>query len=399
MNLNEAMTERHSVRMYTDEAVSPEVLDTLASEIKACNDTSGLHIQMASGLDDAFCGYKTHYGHFTGVHNAIALVAHVDKPYDLRPKKKKTPEPCDIKPSARTSNGDDTDALRSSSKNDNSNRDDTAPIAQTTSLPVPQSNAPAPADPVPADEAETEEKVGYYGEQLALRIVQLGLATSWAVLDDAEDGWWQLEPGERLVWILAFGHPARAGAKHHSKPLESLCSLPASLGPNATLEDAPNWFQRGIAAASLAPTSLSQQPFVFELENTNDRTAQDANTADGSRTLADGESSNNSAISSDATGSTSPTSSTDSASPTDPTSAISTTGSTRTTTSLTHSTRATTSTTDSAHAATSSATGSTKPLPTVIVRATPGLFAHVGVGCAKRNFEIGAGSGNFQWSK
>ncbi len=32
---------------------------------------------MATGLDDAFLGLKTHYGRFTGVHNAIALIGRV----------------------------------------------------------------------------------------------------------------------------------------------------------------------------------------------------------------------------------------------------------------------------------------------------------------------------------
>lgn len=257
MDLNEAMTERHSVRMYTDEPVGKPQLDEIAAEVEHCNAASGLHFQMAAGLEDAFCGYKTHYGRFSGVHNAIALVTKIDKPYDLHPAKK----------------------------------------IQDTDEPT--------TDPIPTEEAEIEEKVGYYGEQLALKLVQLGLATSWAVLDDAATGWWELDPGERVVWILAFGHPARAGAKHHSKPLDSLCSLPTSLGTNATLADAPEWFQRGIAAASLAPTSLSQQPFHFTLED----------------------------------------------------------------------------------------------MHTVSARITSGLFAYVGLGCAKRNFEIGAGTDNFVWAQ
>ncbi|WEV69478.1 nitroreductase [Bifidobacterium sp. ESL0775] len=276
MDLNEAMTERHSVRMYTDEPVDKTQLDDIAAEVERCNAASGLHFQMAAGLEDAFCGYKTHYGRFSGVHNAIALVTKIDKPYDLHPAKK-------------------------------------APNA-----------AEPTTDPIPPEEAGIEEKVGYYGEQLALKLVQLGLATSWAVLDDAATGWWKLEPGERVVWVLAFGHPARAGAKHHSKPLDSLCSLPANLGPNATLADAPDWFRRGIEAASLAPTSLSQQPFHFTLKDTN--------------------------------------------------------------------------ATDSSAVSASPAVTSEKPLPIVSARATPGLFAHVGLGCAKRNFEIGAGTDSFKWS-
>lgn len=200
-------------------------------------------------------------------------------------------------------------------------------------------SAGQPTDPIPPEEAETEEKVGYYGEQLALKLIQLGLATSWAVLDDAATGWWKLEPEERVVWILAFGHPARAGAKHHSKPLDSLCSLPASLGTDATLADTPDWFQRGVGAASLAPTSLSQQPFHFTLEENQISTVQNADTVN---------SSDASAGSADSIG---------------------------------------------------SSAASATLLPTVSARATSGLFAHVGLGCAKRNFEIGAGLANFKWAE
>lgn len=74
MNLLEAMEQRHAIRAYTDEPVDQAILDILRAEIDACNQESGLHIQMAAGLDDAFLGLKTHYGRFTGVHNAIALI-------------------------------------------------------------------------------------------------------------------------------------------------------------------------------------------------------------------------------------------------------------------------------------------------------------------------------------
>lgn len=291
MDLNEAMTERHSVRMYTDEPVDKTLLDEIAAEVKRCNAASGLHFQMVSGLEDAFCGYKTHYGRFSGVHNAIALITPIDVPYDLHPAKKV--------PVAKINSSSNVVQSPASSSATSQPNNSAAAVCQS------QSQATQPDDSIPPEEAEIEEKVGYYGEQLALKLVQLGLATSWAVLDDATTGWWKLEPGEHVVWILAFGHPARPGAKHHSKPLDSLCSLPTSLGASATLTDAPDWFQRGVEAASLAPTSLSQQPFKFTLEDNQ----------------------------------------------------------------------------------------------TVSARATPGLFAHVGLGCAKRNFEIGAGTDNFKWSK
>ncbi|WEV63989.1 nitroreductase family protein [Bifidobacterium sp. ESL0732] len=340
MDLNEAMTERHSVRMYSDEPVSKALLDDVAAEVERCNASSGLHFQMASGLEDAFCGYKTHYGRFSGVHNAIALVTKIDVPYDLHPAKKA--------PAAKTnptSNVAQSHTAMSADLHVNSSVNHAGQA---------DNSATQPNDPIPPEEAEIEEKVGYYGEQLALKLVQLGLATSWAVLDDAATGWWELEPGERVVWVLAFGHPARPGAKHHSKPLDSLCSLPASLGGNGevpTLADAPEWFQRGVAAASLAPTSLSQQPFHFTLEEAdstvNSKSLSTSDPAAQAKGIPDQNAANDS-----------------------------------------HSA-----------AAVNSMASSGNLLPTVSARVTPGLFAHVGLGCAKRNFEIGAGSSNFTWAK
>lgn len=265
--------------MYTDEAVKADALQAIETQITSCNAASGLHIQMASGLDDAFCGYKTHYGRFAGVHNAIALIADIPLPYDLQP--------------GKTGNG--------------------------------------AADHIPRQEASIEEAVGWYGERLALTLTQLGLACSWAVLNDATNGWWDLDGTERVMWVIAFGHAARPGARHHSKPLESLCSLTASLGANATLADAPEWFRRGVEAASLAPTSLGQQPFIFEL-------ASRSSTEPASASVADQE----------------------------------------------------------PYGAGSRSKSATAE---VIARATPGLFAHVGLGCAKCHFEIGAGAEHFVWKR
>lgn len=73
----EAMEHRHAVRAYTDQPVEPDKLTALQQLIDAINHTSGMHIQMASGLDDALLGLRTHYGRFSGVHNAIVLLCPV----------------------------------------------------------------------------------------------------------------------------------------------------------------------------------------------------------------------------------------------------------------------------------------------------------------------------------
>ena len=114
--------------------------------------------------------------------------------------------------------------------------------------------------------------------------------------DTAEHPWWCLHPGEKIVWMLAFGHGARPGGRRRSKPIEELCRIPDGM-------TMPDWFRAGMEAAMLAPTSLSQQPFLFTLHE------------DG----------------------------------------------------------------------------------TVSAEATEGLFAHVGLGCAKYHFEVGAGRDRVVW--
>ena len=276
MELLEAMERRHSVRSYEDRPLEPEVRAELTGFLAQCSRESGLHIQMAAGLDDAFLGLKTHYGRFTGVHNAIALIG--------RPVRDGVASKHDA--ATETATG-------------------TAEPGATTDT-MPNGAAAAWHKAAAADEAATDpgeialqERVGYYGERVALRAVQLGLETSWAVLDDAdtaEHPWWCLYPGEKIVWVLAFGHGARPGGRRRSKPIEELCRIPDGMAM-------PDWFRAGMEAAMLAPTSLSQQPFLFTLYE------------DG----------------------------------------------------------------------------------TVSAEATEGLFAHVGLGCAKYHFEVGAGRENVRW--
>lgn len=206
----ETMRARHAVRAYTDEPVAEGTLDELRAEIDAINAASGLDFQMAAGLPDAFMGLKTHYGRFSGVHNAVALLG-----------------------------------------SDGTGRGDTL-----------QSLNDANGTPSSPEAAALQERIGYWGERLALRMTELGLASSWAVLDatdavPATEAWWTPRNGEALVWVLAFGHAARAGAKHRSKPMEKLTDVPE--------ETMPDWFRAGMEAAMLAPTSLSQQPFTVTL--------------------------------------------------------------------------------------------------------------------------------------
>ena len=68
------MKERHSVRQYTEKPLEKEVTAALEAEIAACNEESGLHIQLVKDEPKAFNGFMAHYGKFSGVTNYIALV-------------------------------------------------------------------------------------------------------------------------------------------------------------------------------------------------------------------------------------------------------------------------------------------------------------------------------------
>ena len=316
MDLREAIDARHAIRAYTDEPVDPDALDTLQADIEAWNAESGLHMQMAVRLDDAFLGLKTHYGRFKGVHNAIALIgsaASVER--EMRIERLRARRRATEQGDAKSATADDATGVdvTGDASTVEPNRASTLQALKETD---------ASGEAVSAVDAALQEKVGYYGEHLVLRAVQLGLATSWAVLDDADtvaDPWWRLEDGESVVWVIAFGHGARPGGRRRSKPMTELASVegPCAVGDEgaevdnaqATASDAtcnesegnsgggngnggdaseaegaatttattanwPEWFVRGMDAAMAAPTSLSQQPFHFTLNEDGSVTAE-----------------------------------------------------------------------------------------------------------------------------
>ena len=61
MNLTEAMKARHSVRQYKNKPLEAEVLLALQAEVAACNQESGLHIQLVTNEPKAFDGFIAHY--------------------------------------------------------------------------------------------------------------------------------------------------------------------------------------------------------------------------------------------------------------------------------------------------------------------------------------------------
>ena len=70
----EAIRARHSVRQYLNKPLKPDELAALRSEIAACNEESGLHIQLVVNEPKAFQGSMARYGKFSGVSNYFALI-------------------------------------------------------------------------------------------------------------------------------------------------------------------------------------------------------------------------------------------------------------------------------------------------------------------------------------
>jgi len=184
MSTIDAIYDRHSVRQYQNQPLSKEVIHALRSEIDACNQESGLHIQLVTNEPKAFDSFMAHYGKFKGVTNYLALIG--------------------------------------------------------------------------KKESSLEEKCGYYGEKLVLFAQELGLNTCWVAMTYSKiKTAFQVEKGEKLCIVIALGYGETQGLPHKSKSMEEVIQLD---------EPAPEWFQKGVEAALLAPTAMNQQKFLFRLD-------------------------------------------------------------------------------------------------------------------------------------
>lgn len=104
---------------------------------------------------------------------------------------------------------------------------------------------------------DLDEKLGYYGERLALKAQQLGLNTCWVALTFSKSkSKCVIGKDEKLVCVLALGYGETQGIEHKSKTMEQLCNVEG---------ETPDWFRKGMKCAMLAPTAMNQQKFLFTL--------------------------------------------------------------------------------------------------------------------------------------
>lgn len=74
MDIKEAILNRHSVRQFKSDPISPEHAERLNELISECNKESGLNIQLVLNDPECFDTFLAHYGKFKNADNYIAIV-------------------------------------------------------------------------------------------------------------------------------------------------------------------------------------------------------------------------------------------------------------------------------------------------------------------------------------
>ena len=106
-------------------------------------------------------------------------------------------------------------------------------------------------------DADLDEKIGYYGEHVALKVQQLGLNTCWVAQTYSKGKCGaKIAKGEKLVCVISLGYGVTQGVHHKSKPMNALCKVEGEMS---------GWFKNGMEAALLAPTATNQQKFLLTL--------------------------------------------------------------------------------------------------------------------------------------
>jgi hypothetical protein len=105
-----------------------------------------------------------------------------------------------------------------------------------------------------------EEKVGYYGEKLALELLDLGINTCFV------GGTYkkkkvknELKEGYRNVLVLAIGYGVNDGKLAKTKTFDEI----------SISKDVPDWYKKGIEMVLFAPSAVNQKKWTFEYVSPN----------------------------------------------------------------------------------------------------------------------------------
>ena len=101
-----------------------------------------------------------------------------------------------------------------------------------------------------------QEKAGYYGEKIVLKCQEMGLNTCWVAMTHGKSQA-KINKGQKQLILISLGYGETQGVAHKSKSIDEL----------GHADKEAEWFKTGMEAASLAPTAMNQQKFLFELKN------------------------------------------------------------------------------------------------------------------------------------
>lgn len=105
--------------------------------------------------------------------------------------------------------------------------------------------------------SDLDEKLGYFGERIALLAQTLGLNTCWVAMTFSKGSAkkkLKIGSGEKLVCVLALGYGKTQGVQHKVKEIGEVCEDKTNM---------PDWYRKGLECALLAPTATNQQKFMF----------------------------------------------------------------------------------------------------------------------------------------
>lgn len=113
-----------------------------------------------------------------------------------------------------------------------------------------------------SSQASLSERMGYYGEQLVLLAQTLGLSTCWVGLtyNNIKEAY-EKNDDEKLCCMIALGYGDDPGRNMKRKSAKSVSNVS---------DVTPEWFNKGVDAAILAPTAVNQQKFFFKYEGTDE---------------------------------------------------------------------------------------------------------------------------------
>lgn len=105
-----------------------------------------------------------------------------------------------------------------------------------------------------------EEKVGYFGEELVLKLLDLGIHSCFVggtykkkkVKNELKDGY-------KNVLVLAIGYGENNGKLAKTKTFDEI----------SISKDVPDWYKKGIELVLFAPSAINQKKWEFEFVKPN----------------------------------------------------------------------------------------------------------------------------------